>query len=153
MRLSEPCDTRPIRSVGLWEARGWRIKAHTIAYRGRAIAPSRLAEARDALLPRLPPVSDSVPGVGYAALHEGRGFDVAFVDWWANENELFHVLLVARQAPGAPFAPPEDPAFSACVWDARVMAHEREAWLDCVLRNPLGPDVEAYLARRLEVDA
>ena len=37
----------------------------------------------------------------------------------------------------------------ACVWDLAVIGFEREAWLEAVLSNPRGPDVEAYLARRL----
>jgi hypothetical protein len=40
---------------------------------------------------------------------------------------------------------------AACVWDLRVMAFERDAWLECILKNPR-PDVEAYLQRRLNED-
>lgn len=153
MRLSEPCETRPIRSLGVWRAGAWRLKAYTISYRGRPVAQARVAQARETALALLPAAAEDVPGVGYAGLHQGRGYDVLFVDWWANENELFHRILVAEQAPAAPFAPPKDPAFAACVWDMRVMAHERDAWLECVLRNPAGPDLDAYLARTLEEEA
>jgi hypothetical protein len=38
------------------------------------------------------------------------------------------------------------------VWDLAVIAFERDAWLDAVLRNPAGPDVERYLATRLDAD-
>ena len=30
---------------------------------------------------------------------------------------------------------------------------ERQAWIECVLTNPNGPDLEAYLARRFEGEA
>lgn len=41
----------------------------------------------------------------------------------------------------------------ACVWDLRVMWFEREAWVETVLANPAGPDIEQYLLRRLNEDA
>lgn len=41
----------------------------------------------------------------------------------------------------------------ACVWDLRVICFERGAWVEQVLANPTGPDVERYLACRLSEDA
>jgi hypothetical protein len=41
----------------------------------------------------------------------------------------------------------------ACVWDLRVICHERQAWIDATLTNPAGPDADAYLARQLNEDA
>ncbi|HSF81772.1 MAG TPA: hypothetical protein VLA49_11090 [Anaerolineales bacterium] len=41
---------------------------------------------------------------------------------------------------------------TACVWDLRLMAFERQSWLETVLANPSGPDLEAYLACRLNED-
>ena len=42
---------------------------------------------------------------------------------------------------------------AACVWDLRVIGFERDAWLSKVLRNPSGPDIDAYLSERLNEDA
>ena len=42
---------------------------------------------------------------------------------------------------------------AACVWDLRVIGFERDAWLSKVLRNPGGPDIDAYLFERLNEDA
>jgi hypothetical protein len=40
----------------------------------------------------------------------------------------------------------------ACVWDLAVIGFERRAWIDCVLANPGGPDVEMYLMQQLNED-
>ena len=38
---------------------------------------------------------------------------------------------------------------SVCVWDLRLQAFEREAWIKHVLRKPDAPDFDGYLAERL----
>jgi hypothetical protein len=38
------------------------------------------------------------------------------------------------------------------VWDLRVICFERQAWLDAVLANLAGPDLEADLTCRLSED-
>ena len=40
----------------------------------------------------------------------------------------------------------------ACVWDLYIIAFERKAWIDTVLNNPEGPDLDAYLGRQLNDD-
>lgn len=40
-----------------------------------------------------------------------------------------------------------------CVWELHVLAFERKAWIDTVMRSPEQPDFKAYLARRLHQDA
>jgi hypothetical protein len=35
---------------------------------------------------------------------------------------------------------------TACVWDAALLAYERQAWVDAVLNNPNGPSIEQYLS-------
>jgi hypothetical protein len=39
-----------------------------------------------------------------------------------------------------------DPA-AGCVWEIEVVDFERRAWLEDVLANPDGPDIERYLSR------
>ena len=39
-----------------------------------------------------------------------------------------------------------------CVWELVVAAAERQAWIDSVLANPAGPDIERYLATRFNCD-
>ncbi len=41
---------------------------------------------------------------------------------------------------------------SICVWDLQVMAFERDAYVETVLSAPADPDVEAYLARHLDLE-
>ena len=91
--------------------------------------------------------------VGFLGIHDGRTSNFVFVDWWADENELHHHVFIS---------PPDKPAElldmtatgpTACVWDLRGIGFERDAWVSTVLRNAGGPDIDAYLAQRLNEDA
>ena len=90
--------------------------------------------------------------VGFLGIHEGRTANFVFVDWWAEENELHHHVYVSSMAAPAELAYMTPTGLAACVWDLRVMAFERQAWIDTVLRNPKGPDFEAYLKQHLNED-
>ena len=153
VRLREAYAPRPVRFLELWEAAGWRLKVYGIAY-GRALPRAELvAAAKKVAEERLRESAAGgaeTYGVGFLGVHDGRTANFVFVDWWAEENELHHHVYVSpTDSPGAlEYVTPT--GLAACVWDLRVLGFERQAWLDTVLRNPDGPDLEAYLLRRLE---
>ena len=154
--LSTPCDLRPIRFLELFEHDGWRVKLYSVAYARDLARPELVETARRFARQTLPQpaVTDRRYGVGFAGAHDGRGSSFVFVDWWSDENELHHHAFATTD--------PNDltnlrnvsaGGLSVCVWDLRVQWFEREAWVKHVLRNPRGPDVEAYLAERFNGEA
>lgn len=154
MRLQEPYRTRPVRFLELWTGDGWRMKVYGIRH-GHGSPSSELVEAaldRAAeLLPR-PAESDGRYGVGFIGVHEGRGSNFVFVDWWADENELHHHVYVSD--PGRPgeleYRAPDGSV--ACVWDLAVLCFERQAWIESVLADPDPGGLERYLERRMNRD-
>jgi hypothetical protein len=151
--LQDTYQTRPIRSLGLLKAEGWRLKVYAAAY-ARPSPRSELVEATKRLVYRLPQPPDAQGryGVGFLCAHDGRGGCYAFVDWWADENELHHRIYFAEEDRPSQLVPVGPDGLTACVWDLAIMAFERQAWLDTVLRNSGGPDLERYLATWLEAD-
>jgi len=153
-KLNEPYKPRPIRFLELWEESGWRMKVYGIAYnRGlprRELIETAKSVARECL-PQ-PAITANRYGVGFLGIHDGRGANFVFVDWWADENELHHHVYIspAAQPHQLRYASPADA--KACVWDLCVMSFERLAWMETVLTNPAGVDVEAYLTRHLNED-
>ena len=64
---------------------------------------------------------------------------------------FYHVYFATHDAPARwVYANATGPV--ACIWDAAVIAHERQAWVSCVLANPDGPDLDAYLNARLNTE-
>jgi hypothetical protein len=86
-----------------------------------------IAAAKRVAAHRLPPACDhdDAYGVGFLAVHEGRDANFVFVNWWNRENEL----------------------------QRQVLWFERNAWVEKVLANPHGPDIEMYLKKRLSDQA
>lgn len=156
INLSNPYKSRPVRHLETWAHEGWRVKVYGISGTGDAPSP-QLVEAikreATAKLP-VPAVTDGRYGVGFLYAHEGRdrgGY--ASVNWWENENELFHYQYEAPPDRIGELRPIEQTGgSSACVWDLAVIEHERMAWIECVLANDAGPDLDAYLARTLDAD-
>jgi prepilin-type processing-associated H-X9-DG protein len=147
-------ETRPIRFLELWQHSGWRLKVYGIAFGRPTPRPELIEAAKLAAGERL----SSVPGslrhysVGFLGVHDGRTANFVFVDWWADENELHHHVYVSPADEPTRLAYVTPTGLAACVWDLRVMAFERQAWLDAVLRRSGGPDLHAYLRQTLDED-
>jgi hypothetical protein len=152
IKLQESYQSRPIRCLELWEHNGWRMKLYDIAYNRAKPRAELILIAKELAKQVLPPVDDQHYGVGYIGVHDGRGANFIFIDFWSDENELNHRVFIGASDKPTKLARATFEQPTACVWDLRVMAYEREAWMDCVLTNPK-PDLEAYLRRQLSEDA
>lgn len=151
--LEAPHEPRPIRFIRQEDVDGWRLKLYGIATAGNEPREELVAATRDlaaAILPR-PAVSADRYGVGFATAHDAASSCIALVYWWQSANELHQRIYVSRQDdPSALTQVANQPA--GCVWELAVVDFERRAWLQDVLANPSGPDLERYLERRLNAD-
>jgi hypothetical protein len=151
MNRKERYAARSIRFLELWECGQWRIKLYGIAYRGASPDTALIAAAKDLAASCLPSpaITERRYGVGFMGVHQGRGSNLIFIDWWANENELYHHACTSTPEAPAAFEYATPTGLAACVWDLAVIAFERQAWIDSVLAAP-SPDVTRYLDARLE---
>jgi hypothetical protein len=76
-----------------------------------------------------------------------------YLDYWADENELHHHVYVSPSEEPASLEYVTPTGLIACTWDLGVLSFERDAWVEAVLANASGPDIEEYLARTLDEDA
>jgi hypothetical protein len=154
MQLREPYKTRPIRFTELWRHDGWRIKVYSAAYHRPSARPELIEAIKTSATRTLPKLEgdDAGYGVGFLCAHDGRGGCFAFVDWWAGENELHHHIFKSPEECPGDLRPVGADGLTACVWDLALMSFERDAWVETVLANPRGPDLDAYLERHLDAD-
>lgn len=151
-----PYKTRPVRYLETWEHEGWKVKVYGIS--GIGERPAReLVEAIKSVAARTlpqPATTEDRYGIAFLYAHQGGdGGGYTSVNWWARENELYHYQFESSREALEDLKPIDETGGShCCVWDLAVMAHERQAWIDCILNNDAGPDLETYLARRLEAD-
>lgn len=152
IELLERYQRLPIRFLELWQEAGWRLKVYTIAIPGNPISPELVQAAKQVAQrwlrqPAAP--NQRSHEVGFIGIHEGRGANFVFVDWWADESELHHHLYMSPVDRPSELQYVTPTGLVASVWDLRIMCFERQVWIDTVLANPTGADIDAYVNRRL----
>src|SRR5437588_10042749 len=131
----------------------WRMKLYGIACDRELPRESLLRVARKIAEDQLAKETVNNYGVGFIGVHDGRNAAFVFVDFWGNENELFHRVFLSRNNDPERLAPAEAVDSSVCVWDLHLQSFERAAWIKHVLRKPDAPDFNGYLAENLSEDA
>jgi hypothetical protein len=150
---ARPYRPRHLRFIRRQDMGDWRIKVYGIATFGRTTR-SELVEAAVSqaakTLPQ-PAVSDDRPGIGFVIAHDAASVCFALVYWWQSANELHQRVFVSPLAEPGNFRRYENPG-AGCVWELGIIDFERRAWLEDVLANPEGPDIDRYLNRALNAD-
>lgn len=133
----------------LLEHDGWRLKVYSIQLVRGPLDEDAFAPGLALLMEGLPrpAVADGRPGVGFCLFHSGRGSDCVVLCWWDGENELPIRLAVRTDEEGEwRLARGSE---SVSVWDVRVLAFERDAYVATLLGDPPS-DADSYLEVVLE---
>lgn len=157
INLRSDYKTRPVRFLHVAQQNEWRIKVYGIRYQESSadITPDSqiVTLAEEAMLSQLPSpaITESRYGLGFLIIHQGQHRNWLLLDWWYDQEILKqHLFSSPLDNPGAISRAEED--LLACTWELAVHGFERQAWIDTVLNNPAGPDIEGYLQRRLNAD-
>jgi hypothetical protein len=126
----------------------WRMKLYGLARPDKGVRAELLDATRALAASSLPPVDDTHHGVGFAIAHDAK-FPIALVYWWQDLNEIRTRISLGTDDDPSDLTPAPAGAFG-CVWELAIVEFERQAWIDDVIGNPAGPDLEAYLSRRFE---
>lgn len=124
----------------------WRLKLYALARPEQGVRPELIETTRALAAESLPAVDESHHGAAFAIAHDAR-WPIALIYWWENDNEI-HSRIYAGAEPTA--LSPVGPTAMGCVWELGVVEFERRAWIEHVIGNPAGPDLDAYMARRFE---
>ena len=127
------------------------MKFYGIAWQRELPRPELLEAAKRVAADVLAKETANNYKVGFVGAHDGQNACFVFVDFWGNENELFHRVFLSREPQS--LLPAKSSDLSVCVWDLHLQNFEREAWIKHILRKPVAPDFDAYLAERLHEDA
>lgn len=86
----------PIRFIELWESNDWKIKFYGIYEHESMWKDSYLKIAKDLAGSELAKVMDNNYRIGFITIHVAAMFNQIIIDWWANENELRHLVFKAE---------------------------------------------------------
>ena len=152
-RLGDKYQPRPVRFIRREQQGDWRLKVYGIATPGRTPRPELVAAAME-LAPTVlpdPAIADERYGVGIVLVHDSATYCLAIYYWWQSANELHQRMYAAPRSDPRALTKMADPG-AGCVWELSVVDFERRAWLEDVLANPGGPDIDRYLTRRFSAD-
>jgi hypothetical protein len=124
----------------------WHLKLYGLARPEQGVRPELVETTRALAADCLPPVDADHHGAAFAIAHDAR-WPIALIYWWQGQNEL-HSRVYAGAEPTA--LTPAGPTAFGCVWELGVVETERRAWIEEVIGNSDGPDLDAYMARRFE---
>jgi hypothetical protein len=139
----EAYEPRSFRFIELLTLGDWRMKLYGIAWR-RELPRAHLLETAKRIAAEV--LRNAVPNnVGFIGAHDGRKACLVFVDYWGNEDELFHRVFLSPSNDPDALAPATSSDLSVCVWDLRLQSFERAAWIKYMLRKANAPDFHGYL--------
>jgi hypothetical protein len=130
----------------------WRLKVYGIATESHMPRPELVEATVDlarAVLPE-PATGGERSGIGFVIAHDAATVCFGLVYWWQAANELHQRVYTSPRDDPRTLIPIAAPA-AGCVWELGIIDFERRAWVDDVLANPAGPDIERYMARELDV--
>lgn len=119
----------------------WRLKLYALADPEKGVRRELLEATQTHAVSSLP---EEGYGAGFAIAHDAA-YPIALVYWWQGINELHQRSFVGESIDAlepVSFTP------AGCVYELAIVEFERRAWIDDVIGNPDGPDLERYLSRR-----
>jgi hypothetical protein len=119
----------------------WRLKLYGLADPEKGVRRELLEATRERAVGSLP---EEGYGASFAIAHDAA-YPIALVYWWQGINELHQRSFVGEEIDAlepVKFTP------AGCVYELAIVEFERRAWIDDVIGNPDGPDLERYLSRR-----
>jgi hypothetical protein len=145
----EAYEPRSFRFIELLTIGDWRMKLYGIAWRRELPRAQVIEAAKQIAAEELRKATPNNYRVGFVGAHDGKESCFVFIDYWGNENELFHRVFLSRSNDLDALAPAKASDSSVCVWDLRLQSFERQAWINHVLQKANAPDFQGYLDERL----
>jgi hypothetical protein len=145
---------RLVRSLGIWEMNGWNLKVYGISatrdlWHQTTVATTVVESARQVAETVFTPSRRMESyGLGFVIVHEGLLANWLFLDWWADEIQVRHQIFRSDLRNPTGFARVTNDLV-ARIWELPVIAFEREAWVETMLKSPYRPDVRKYLDLQL----
>jgi hypothetical protein len=137
---------RTARPEGTREAAGHLVKTYALEAPGRTVAASGAAAALDLAAGHLA-LGRARGSLGLAVLivHAGGDGDYVLVSTWI-EGHMSDLAVFSGPADRPDLLRPGRAGLAPCVWEAAVLAHERDAFSRHVLSGsgPIGPRLAAW---------
>ncbi|CAL9353846.1 hypothetical protein [Streptomyces sp. enrichment culture] len=154
LALAEGHHARRVRPLGTHEAAGHLVKAYAIEAPGRTVSERDAGAALRIAQEQLRSAGQrGTTGLAVLIAHAGGDGDYLLLHTWI-EAYMSDLTVLTGPAGDPERLRPGRAGLAPCVWEAAVLAHEREAYVRRVLdgTGPLGERLAAWGADTLEGD-
>ena len=145
-------EKRPVRFLKLIRHHEWMIKVYSISA-FREVADPLYVDAAIANLNEWLQPADKTGLQSYhiatLILHECKEGCFAIINWWIDDNMMQHFVYLTSPHRPVDFKIYSDSGIVTCVWELAVLWHERNAWIEHVLKQSDHPDFEKYFEQQL----
>jgi hypothetical protein len=147
-----PYKNRFIRFAEMYTYGDWHIKIYSISAIKEYAHPALMQAAKQQLpvwLKQEQNYAFENYKIATLIVHEGLDGAYAIINWWMGENMLQQHVYTSKPGDGYDFSLASDKGLFVCVWEMAVLCHERDAWLEHVLKKPFNPRFDLYLQQQL----
>jgi hypothetical protein len=155
MKLEGKFKTRPIRFIQIIEHKDWKLKLYSISSKKESVSEKTIENALknlDDWLSKTDSTNFENYKISTLILHEWEGGIFAIINWWIDENMLQHYVYLSTNENPCDYKLFSANGIVTCVWELAVLWHERNAWVEHVLKKDKNPDIETYLNNVLNCD-
>lgn len=140
---------RAVKYLDIIEFGDWKFKLYSLKYNELRVTPE-IENIIKAILPDWIKEKSQINNfpnykMGTVIIHEAKDSILVVVNWWIYENVIQgHVYTSEYENPNK-FVDFSSKGLQFCVWEMNILWHERNLWVEHVLKKPDKPDWDSYL--------
>ena len=142
---------RPIQCLELWKDSKWTIKVYCITQPENNVDRNFISIAKQIASQEIIKVNEKDEHYysAFLTIHIAEQFNQIIFDWWAKENELRHKVFKAEAGTPTKFTDITHTGEAFCIWELKVIAFERDAWMKHIIMKDDKPSFEEYYCTTL----
>ncbi len=143
-----PYETRNIQFHGIVETEGWKTKTYKLTKKGSFESVDSLAASLTNLnswLRQSDNYEFDIYNIACLIVHECDEGVFSILNWWTGENMLQNFVYYSANSNPSQFELMSEGGLTCCVWEMAIIWHERNAWIEHVLKKADCPQFDKYL--------
>ena len=140
---------RAVKYLGISEFGDWKFKLYSLKYDESRATPEIENIVRATLPDWIKEKSqiNDFPNykIGTVMIHEAMDSILVVVNWWIYENVIQGHVYTADYAHPNKFTDLSNKGLQFCVWEMNILWHERNLWVEHILKKADKPDWDSYL--------
>jgi len=147
---------RAVKYLDVIEFGDWKFKLYSMKYNELRVTPE-IEKIIKTILPdwiKEKSQANDFPNykIGTVIVHEAMDSILVVVNWWVYENVIQNHVYCSEYEHPDKFVDISSKGLRFCVWEMNILWHERNLWVEHVLKKADNPDWDSYLNHYYELE-